>query len=94
MNLRLVRRQQARSALYRARGLYGRVVRVQAWGTAIGQLGQVVGVISTGNLMVVVIAYVAGQIATSIYILFMDSRRQFPFLDHVRRRISWRWTPL
>jgi O-antigen/teichoic acid export membrane protein len=80
------------SALYRARGLYGRIVRVQAWGTAIGQLGQVVGVIATGSLMVVVVAYVAGQIATSIYILFMDARRQFPFLDHVRRRISWRWT--
>jgi O-antigen/teichoic acid export membrane protein len=80
------------SALYRARGLYGRIVRVQAWGTAIGQLGQVVGVIATGSLLVVVIAYVAGQIATSIYILFMDTRRQFPFLDHVRRRISWRWT--
>jgi O-antigen/teichoic acid export membrane protein len=80
------------SSLYRARGFYGRIVRVQAWGTAAGQLGQVVGVIATGSLLVVVVAYVAGQIATSIYILFVDARRQFPFIANVRRRISWRWT--
>jgi O-antigen/teichoic acid export membrane protein len=80
------------SALYRARGLYGRIVRVQAWGMAVGQLGQVVGVILTGSLLVVVIAYVAGQIATLIYIQFIDVRRQFPFIGNFRQRISWRWT--
>ena len=80
------------SALYRARGLYGRIVRVQAWGTAIGQLGQIVGVIMTGSLLVVVVAYVAGQIATLTYILLIDVRRQFPFIENFRRRISWRWT--
>jgi O-antigen/teichoic acid export membrane protein len=80
------------SALYRARGLYGRIVRVQAWGTAAGQVGQIVGVIATGSLLVVVIAFVAGQIATLIYILFVDAPRQFPFLGNFRQRISWRWT--
>jgi O-antigen/teichoic acid export membrane protein len=78
-------------SLYRARGLYGRIVIVQAWGTALGQLGQIIGVIATGSLLVVVIAYVAGQIATLIYILFIDLRRQFPFIRDFRQRISWRW---
>jgi O-antigen/teichoic acid export membrane protein len=80
------------SSLYRARGLYGRIVKVQAWGTAAGQLGQIVGVVATGSLLVVVIAFVAGQIATLIYILFVDARQQFPFIGNVRQRISWRWT--
>jgi O-antigen/teichoic acid export membrane protein len=80
------------SSLYRARGLYGRIVRVQAWGTAAGQLGQVVGVIATGSLLVVVIAFVAGQMATLIYILFVDAPRQFAFIGSFRQRISWRWT--
>ena len=79
-------------ALYRARGLYGRIVTVQAWGMAFGQLAQIIGVIATGSLLVVVIAYVAGQIATSIYVLFVDVRRQFPFIGNFRQRISWRWT--
>lgn len=79
-------------ALYRARGLYGRLVMVQAWGTAIGQLGQIVGLIATGSLVVVVTAYVAGQIATLTYILFIDVRLQFPFIKDFRHRISWRWT--
>jgi O-antigen/teichoic acid export membrane protein len=80
------------SALYRARGLYGRIVRVQAWGTAAGQVGQVIGVVATGSLLVVVIAFAAGQIAGLIYILFVDAPQQFPFLASFRQRISWRWT--
>jgi O-antigen/teichoic acid export membrane protein len=80
------------SALYRARGLYGRIVRVQACGMAVGQLGQIVGLLVTGSLLAVVIAYVAGQIAILIYVLFIDVRRQFPFIANLRRRISWRWT--
>jgi O-antigen/teichoic acid export membrane protein len=79
-------------ALYRARGLYGRIVTVQAWGMAIGQLAQIIGVIATGSLLVVVMAYVAGQIATSLYVLFADVRRQFPFIGEFRQRISWRWS--
>jgi O-antigen/teichoic acid export membrane protein len=80
------------SALYRARGRYGRVVGVQALGMAIGQIGQVVGLMATGSLLAVVIAFVAGQIATSLFLLLIDLRRQFPFLGHVRRPISWRWS--
>jgi O-antigen/teichoic acid export membrane protein len=79
-------------ALYRARGLYGRIATVQAWGMAIGQLAQIIGVIATGSLLVVVIGYVAGQIATSLYVLFVDVRRQFPFIQNFRQRISWRWS--
>jgi O-antigen/teichoic acid export membrane protein len=78
-------------ALYRARGRYGRIVSVQAWGTAAGQLGQIVGMVATGSLLVVVIAYVAGQIATSLYVLFVDAPRQFPLIRNLRQRISWRW---
>jgi len=80
------------SALYRARGLYGRIVQVQALGMAIGQLGQIIGVMVTGSLLVVVVAYVAGQVAIQIYILFIDMRRQFPFIKSFCRQISWRWT--
>jgi O-antigen/teichoic acid export membrane protein len=80
------------SALYRARGRYGRVVAVQAWGTAIGQIGQIVGIMASGSLLVVVIAYVAGQLATSLFILLLDMRRQFPLVGYVRRPISWRWS--
>ncbi len=80
------------SSLYRARGLYGRVVGVQAWGTAFGQLGQVVGVIVTGSLLVVVVAYVAGLLAPAAFVLFADARRQFPFIGRSRPRISMRWT--
>jgi len=80
------------SALYRARGRYGRVVAVQAWGTAVGQVGQVVGLMATGSLLVVVVAFVAGQIAASLFILLIDLKRQFPFIGHGRRQISWRWS--
>jgi O-antigen/teichoic acid export membrane protein len=80
------------SSLYRAGGLYGRVVGVQAWGTAAGQLGQIVGVIATGSLLAVVVAYVAGQLATAAFIMFVDVRRQFPVIGGPRPRLSMRWT--
>jgi O-antigen/teichoic acid export membrane protein len=80
------------SSLYRARGRYGRVVGVQAWGTAVGQLGQIAGVIATGSLLTVAVAYVAGQVATAAFILFADTRRQFPFIGGQRRRLSMRWS--
>jgi O-antigen/teichoic acid export membrane protein len=80
------------SALYRARGFYGHVVAVQACGTAVGQLGQVIGVIATGSLLAVVIAFVAGQIVALLFILSFDLRRYFPFLGGMRQRLSWRWT--
>jgi O-antigen/teichoic acid export membrane protein len=79
------------SSLYRARGLYARIVRMQAWGMAIGQLGQIVGLVTTGSLLIVAMAFVAGQLATMVYVLSIDLRRQFPFLGDFRQRISWRW---
>ncbi len=79
------------SSLYRARGRYGRIAGVQAWGTAAGQVAQIVGVIATGSLLVVVAAYAAGQLAAMIFVLFADVRRQFPFIGKFWQRISWRW---
>src|SRR5258708_8364388 len=59
----------------------------------LAQLGQVVGIMSPGSLLVVVIAYLAGQIITAAYILFVDVHEQFPLLGGASRsRISWRWT--
>jgi O-antigen/teichoic acid export membrane protein len=80
------------SALYRARGLYGRIVGVQAVGSAIGQIGQIIGLVATGSLLIVVLAYVVGQLATTVFILFLDTPRRFPFIGNRRCRISWRWT--
>ena len=80
------------SALYRARGLYGRIARLQAVGIAIGQIGQVAGLVATGSLLIVVVAFIAGPIAVTIFVLFVDTPRQFPFIRRFRGRISWRWT--
>ena len=79
------------SSLYRARSRYGRMVALQAWGTAVGQIGQVVGIVLSGSLLTVAIAYVAGQLATALFILLIDLRRQFPFIGKARRQMSWRW---
>jgi O-antigen/teichoic acid export membrane protein len=80
------------SALYRAHGLYGRIGSLQALGLAIGQVGQVVGVMTTGSLLVVTTAFVAGQVAVAIFLTTVDARRQFPFLGRVRGGISLRWS--
>jgi len=77
-------------ALYRARGLYGRVVGIQCWTMVIAQLGQLVGIALTGSLLVVVAAYVAGQIVYAIYIMAFDARRQLPVLrDLPQVKLSW-----
>jgi O-antigen/teichoic acid export membrane protein len=80
------------TALYRARGLYGRIGSLQALGLAIGQVGQVIGIVATGSLLVVTTAFVAGQVAIAIFLVVVDVRRQFPFLGRVRGRISLRWS--
>src|ERR1700676_2805979 len=56
-------------ALYRARGLYGRVVRLQNRGTLLSQLAQLVAIIATGSLLAVTIAYVAAQVLMTVYFL-------------------------
>ena len=79
------------SALYRARGRYARSVGIQSWGMAAGQIGQLVGVIATGSLLVVVLAYVAGLIVPAMFLMFVDVRKQFPLPSGERNTISWRW---
>jgi O-antigen/teichoic acid export membrane protein len=79
------------SGLYRARGLYGRVVSLQNWGMLVAQLGQLVVIIATGSLLAVTIVYVSTQILTAIYFLVIDVPRLFPFLRSARARNSWPW---
>jgi O-antigen/teichoic acid export membrane protein len=80
------------SALYRAHGLYGRIGRIQAWATVIGQVAQLISLAATASLLAVVIAYVAPLVGMTIFICLIDVHRRFPFLDSRRSRISWRWT--
>lgn len=79
------------TALYRARGLYGRIGGLQALGLFIGQIGQIIGIVVTGSLLTVTVAFVAGQVAVAIFLAVIDVRRQFPFLGRFRGRISLHW---
>jgi O-antigen/teichoic acid export membrane protein len=80
------------AGLYRARGLYGRAVKVQNVAVLLGQFGQLLAIMTTGSLLVVTIAYVAAQMFAAVYLLTIDAPRLFPFLRHVRGTQSWRWT--
>jgi O-antigen/teichoic acid export membrane protein len=79
------------TALYRTRGLYGRIGTLQAIGLAVGQAGQVVGIVTTGSLLVVTTAFVAGQVAVAIFLIVIDVRRLFPVLGGFRGGVSLRW---
>ncbi len=79
------------SALYRARGLYGRAVKIQNAAMLASQLAQLVAIVTTGSLLAVTIAYVATQLAVSVYFLAIDAPRLFPFLRGAVARPSWRW---
>ena len=79
------------SGLYRARGLYGRAVRLQNWGVLVGQLGQLVAIVATRDLLVVATAYVATQVLTAAYLMVIDAHRLFPFLRGARGEASWPW---
>jgi O-antigen/teichoic acid export membrane protein len=79
------------SGMYRARGLYGRAVRLQNWGVLVGQFGQLVAVVATGSLLAVTIAYVATQVLTAVYLLAIDAPRLFRFLRWARTKHTWRW---
>jgi O-antigen/teichoic acid export membrane protein len=79
------------SGLYRARGLYGRAVALQSWGTLAGQIGQLVAIVATGSLLAVTIAYVAAQVLIAVYFVAIDAPRLFPFLRGVRAKHSWAW---
>lgn len=79
------------TALYRARGLYGRAASVQNVAVLAGQFGQLVAIVATGSLLGVVVAYVIAQMAAAIWLLAIDA----PWLFRYRRRAqvirSWRW---
>jgi O-antigen/teichoic acid export membrane protein len=79
------------SGLYRARGLYGRAVNLQNIGTLIGQIAQFIAIVTMGSLLAVTVAYVATQMAISVYFFAVDAPRLFPFLRGVRVKHSVRW---
>jgi O-antigen/teichoic acid export membrane protein len=79
------------SGLYRARGLYGRAVRLQNWGALVAQLGQLAAIAATGSLLAVTIAFAAVQLLTALYFLVIDAPRLFPLLRGARARHSWAW---
>jgi hypothetical protein len=79
------------SALYRARGFYGRAVKIQSAAMLASQFGQLVAIVATGSLLAVTTAYVATLVAVSAYFLVIDTPRLFPFLRGARARQSWPW---
>jgi O-antigen/teichoic acid export membrane protein len=79
------------SALYRARGFFGRAVWLQSGAMVVAQLLQLIAIVATGSLLAVTLAYVATQALIAVYFLAIDARRLFPFLHRVRPKHSWRW---
>ncbi len=79
------------AALYRARGLYGRGVWIPCAAQAIGQIGQVVAIVTTGDLLVIAIAYIAPLIVLAVYLMTIDAPRCFPFLRATGRGAAWSW---
>jgi hypothetical protein len=79
------------AALYRARGLYGRAVKLQNSALLTGQFGQLIAIVATGSLLTVTIAYVAMQVLITVYFLAIDAPRLFPFLRKLRAKHSWPW---
>lgn len=80
------------AGLYRARGLYGRVVARQNLGMLIGQCGQLAAVVLTQSLLAVTLAYVAAQLIAALWFVVTDGPRQFPYLRRRFRRPGWRWS--
>ncbi len=81
------------SALYRARGNYGRSVWLQSGAMLAAQLAQLLAVVASGSLLVVTIAYVSVQLLTAIYLVAFDAPQLFPFLRATHSiRPSWRWS--
>ncbi|MET0676126.1 MAG: hypothetical protein ABW175_10040 [Bradyrhizobium sp.] len=79
------------TALFRARGLYGRAVKVHNVAVLVGQLGQLVAVAATGSLLAVTVAFAAAPLVTAAWLLAVDAPRLFPYLRGVRATCSWRW---
>jgi O-antigen/teichoic acid export membrane protein len=79
------------SGLCRARGLYGRAVRLQNWGMLFAQLAQLVAIVASGGLLAVTMAYVMAQVVIMVYLLAIDAPGMFPFLRRIRATHSWPW---
>src|SRR5262245_55314548 len=78
------------AGLYRARGLYGRGVWIPCAAQVVAQVGQVVAIVTTGDLMMIAICYVAPQILLAVYLVSIDAPRCFPFLRSEVRRVGKR----
>ncbi|MBT1515983.1 hypothetical protein KIP88_36610 [Bradyrhizobium sp. SRL28] len=79
------------TALYRARGLYGRAVKFANLGMLGALLGQFAAVTLTQSLFWVAIVFVATQMLTAAYLLMFDAPRLFPFLRGMRGTRSSGW---
>ncbi|MCA6106936.1 hypothetical protein [Bradyrhizobium cenepequi] len=79
------------SALYRARGLYGRAIWLQSLGTLIGQVAQLVAIVATASLFAVTFAYVTMQILIATYLIIIDVPHLHPFLRKAKGIRSMRW---
>src|SRR5262249_6372875 len=81
------------AALYRARGVYGRGVWIPCVAQAVAQIGQVVTIVTTGDILMMVISYVVPQVVLTVYLITIDARRCFPFLRAAGRPAAWsrRW---
>ncbi|WGR92924.1 hypothetical protein MTX20_34600 [Bradyrhizobium sp. ISRA435] len=80
------------SALYRARGEYGRAVWLQNGAMLVAQLAQLVAVITLGTLVAVAVAFISIQFAMAAFLVAIDAPRLFPFLHHKHAPMSWRWS--
>jgi O-antigen/teichoic acid export membrane protein len=79
------------TALYRARGLYGRAVKLANLGMLGSLLGQLAAVALTQSLFWVTTVYVAAQMLAAAYILMFDAPWLFPFLRGLRATRSSGW---
>lgn len=79
------------AALYRARGFYGRAVWIPCAAQAVSQVGQIVAIVTTGDLLMIAIAYVVPLIVLTVYLVAIDAPRCFPFLHSTGRLAAWSW---
>lgn len=79
------------TALYRARGLYGRAVWLQSLAVAAGQVGQLVAIAMSGGLLAVTTVFVVAQVTIAIYLVAIDAPLRFPFLREIAASPSPRW---
>src|SRR5262249_6786099 len=78
------------AALYRARGYYGRAVRLQCLGMLVAQVVQLT-VAATGSLLAVTIAFVVPQAVIALYVVTFDVPTRFMFLRKANGSLSPSW---